>query len=212
MIQAIANSNAPTQDLKYTSARLVSRQMLSRPRGYLHIRATAPIAKGIWPAIWLLPKEPFSWPQDGECDIMEVWNGEHVNHSCLHWGHFNGEDWNKHRVIETPDVPYQRPEGVTFGLAWEESMQPGDRGERGRVIWYVDGRPIMKARIPEKSRRFEEYQYVLNVAMGGNVCAGAVPADGVYQLAVHELKMCEEPIGGWQAFERDWQNTRDGHP
>jgi len=164
ILQAIANSSAPSQETKYTSARLVSRQTLSRPRGYLHIRATAPIAKGIWPAIWLLPKEPFSWPADGECDIMEVWNGERINHSCLHWGQFNGEDWNKHRVIETPDVQYQRPEGVTFGLAWEESSQSGDRGERGRIVWYIDGKAVMKAKIPDKSRRFEEMQYILNVA------------------------------------------------
>jgi len=212
ILQAIASSNAPSQETKYTSARLVSRQTLSRSRGYLHIRATAPIARGIWPAIWLLPKEPFSWPGDGECDIMEVWNGERINHSCLHWGQFNGEDWNKHRVIETPDVQYERPEGVTFGLAWEESPKPGDRGERGRIVWYINGKAVMKAKIPDKSRRFEEMQYILNVAMGGNVCGGALPADGTYQLVVHELKMCAEPVGGWQAFDRDWQNAREGHP
>jgi len=56
ILQAIANSQAPSQETKYTSARLVSHQTLSRQRGYLHIRVTAPIAAGIWPAIWLLPK------------------------------------------------------------------------------------------------------------------------------------------------------------
>ena len=56
ILQAIANSQASSQETKYTSARLVSHQTLSRQRGYLHIRVTAPIAAGIWPAIWLLPK------------------------------------------------------------------------------------------------------------------------------------------------------------
>lgn len=211
IIQALATSSAPTRETQYTSARLVTNQLLGRRRGYLHIRVTLPIAQGIWPAIWLLPREPFAWPGDGEVDVVEMWNGERINHSCLHWGHFNGEDWNKHRVIETEVPGIQAAEGAVFGLAWEEGSD-GDRGERGRLVWYVDGRAVMKARIPQGARRLEEWNVVLNVAMGGNVCQGKVPQDGVYQMVVHELKMCEEPVGGWQGFERDWSMAKEGHP
>ncbi|KAK3080475.1 hypothetical protein LTS18_001014, partial [Coniosporium uncinatum] len=94
LLRAVIDRSSPNP---YTSARLTSHQRLSRPRGCLSARLTAPIAEGIWPAFWLLPYDPFKWPEDGEIDVMESWNGDRINHSCLHWGHFNGEDWDKHR-------------------------------------------------------------------------------------------------------------------
>jgi hypothetical protein len=53
----------------YTSARLTSHQTLSRSRGYLTATILAPVAEGIWPAYWMLPKDPFKWPEDGEVRI-----------------------------------------------------------------------------------------------------------------------------------------------
>jgi hypothetical protein len=29
---------------------------------------------------------------------------------------------------------------------------------------------------------------------------------------VHELKLCDEPAGGWSRFEADWQGAPEGHP
>ncbi|KAF2271766.1 concanavalin A-like lectin/glucanase [Westerdykella ornata] len=195
------------QNGSYTSARLTSHQTLSRPRGYLTATILPPCAEGIWPAYWLLPKDPFEWPNDGEIDIFESWNGDCQNHSCLHWGHYNGEDWNKHRVLETqlPDMSH-RPH--TFGFAWME--EEGIPGWRGRMIWYIDGRPVMKANIPQGTRRMEDYRIIINIAMGGNVCDGNLPKDGYYDLIVSDLKMCEEPLGGWGQFERAWSQTAEG--
>ncbi|KAF2186374.1 glycoside hydrolase family 16 protein [Zopfia rhizophila CBS 207.26] len=191
----------------YTSARLTSHQTLSRARGYLTVTVLAPCAEGIWPAFWLLPKDPFQWPNDGEVDIFESWNGDCVNHSCLHWGHFNGEDWNKHRVVETsiPTMPHQQH---TFGFTWIE--EDGIPEWRGRMIWYIDGRPVMKGNIPLGTRRMEEFRVLINVAMGGNVCQGNLPRDGAYDFVVSDLKMIDEPVGGWGAFERDWGATLEG--
>jgi hypothetical protein len=191
----------------YTSARLTSHQTLSRPRGYLTATILPPVAEGIWPAYWLLPKDPFEWPIDGEVDIFESWNGDCVNHSCLHWGHYNGEDWDKHRVAETHlhDMPRQPH---TFGFAWTE--EDGIPNWRGRMIWYIDGRPVMKGNIPLGTRRMEEFRLMINIAMGGNVCQGKLPKDGYYDLVVSDIKMCEEPQGGWQQFEHAWSSTAEG--
>lgn len=71
VIRAISNSFAAGEQ-RYTSARLVSKQRLSRKSGYVTIGLSAPSAEGIWPAVWLLPEEPFSWPADGEVDIFEA--------------------------------------------------------------------------------------------------------------------------------------------
>lgn len=191
----------------YTSARLTSHQTFSRPRGYLTATILPPVAEGIWPAYWLLPKDPFQWPNDGEVDIFESWNGDCVNHSCLHWGHYNGEDHDKHRVVETHlhDMPRQPH---TFGFAWLE--EDGIPNWRGRMIWYIDGRPVMKGSIPPGTRRMEEYRILLNIAMGGNVCQGKLPKDGYYDMVVSDMKMCEEPVGGWHAFEQAWSSTPEG--
>lgn len=167
----------------------------------------APCATGIWPAFWLLPAQPFTWPNDGEVDIFESWNGDCVNHSCLHWGHFNGEDWNKHRVLETPIHDMAQRE-VTMGFAWQQN---GDQnGAGGKMIWYIDGRPIMKASIPEGTRRLSDYRIIINVAMGGNVCQGKLPADGTYDFVLRGLGMWETPAGGWEQFARDFDSTTEG--
>jgi hypothetical protein len=123
----------------------------------------------------------------------------------LHWGHYNGEDWNKHRVVETP-IPSMGHEAHKFDLAWEQ----GEDGRGGRLVWYIDGRAVMKASIPEATRRMSDWRVILNVAMGGNVCGGVKPADGVYDFVVHELKMEEGPSAGWGQFGADWERTREG--
>ena len=208
VLRAIANSSAPTNETKYTSARLVSHQKLGRQRGCLIATLTPSCASGVWPAFWLLPSQPFTWPYDGEVDIMETWNGDCVNHSCLHWGHYNGEDWNKHRVKETHMPNIGQQQGHTYAFAWD---QPPN-GQGGKAVWYLDGHPVMKAGIPEGTRRMEDWKIIINVAMGGNVCQGRIPTDGEYLLVIHELKLCDEPAGGWSTFERDWNAASEGHP
>ncbi|KAF2264992.1 concanavalin A-like lectin/glucanase [Lojkania enalia] len=200
---------AISQNGEYTSARLTSHQTLSRPKGYVAATIYPPCAEGIWPAFWILPKDPFQWPNDGEVDIFESWNGDCVNHSCLHWGHYNSEDWNKHRVVET-HLSDMRHMPHTFGLAWIE--EEGIPDWRGRLIWYIDGRPVMKGNIPLGTRRMEDFRILLNVAMGGNVCGGKLPRNGSYDLVISDLKMCEEPTGGWSGFERAWECTPEGNP
>ncbi|KAG9234584.1 concanavalin A-like lectin/glucanase domain-containing protein [Amylocarpus encephaloides] len=205
VLRGIVNTFAPNN--RYTSARLISQQKLSRQRGYLSATLKAPCAPGIWPAFWALPAEPFTWPNDGEVDIFESWNGDCVNHSCLHWGHYNGEDWNKHRVVDTyiPDMPQRE---VMIGFAW---TQDEDRdGAGGRMVWYLDGRPVMKAIVPAGTRRVSDYRVIMNVAMGGNVCQGKLPADGVYDFVVRELAMWDTPAVGWDQFHRDFDSGREG--
>jgi beta-glucanase (GH16 family) len=208
VLRAVAQSSTATHEERFTSARLVSQQKLGRQRGCLIATLTPACASGIWPAFWLLPSQPFTWPTDGEFDIMETWNGDGVNHSCLHWGHFNGEDWNKHRVLESNMPDIGRAQGHTYGFAWN---QPED-GKGGKAVWYIDGKAIMKAEIPPGTRKMEDWNVIINVAMGGNVCQGRMPADGEYHLVVHDLKMTAEPAGGWHTFEKDFSAAPEGHP
>ncbi|RFU75195.1 glycoside hydrolase family 16 [Trichoderma arundinaceum] len=111
VIRALANNSAPLPEHRYTSARLVSKQALGRDRGVLTATILSPCAEGIWPAFWLLPREPFSWPTDGEIDIAETWNGDHENRTRI------------------PDM-HCRP--VRYDFAWE---QPNGVPGQGRMIW-----------------------------------------------------------------------------
>lgn len=207
VLRAVARSGAPTQEERYTSARLTTRRTLARQRGCLEVRLTAPCARGVWPAFWMLPAEPFRWPEEGEVDVFESWNGEATNHSCLHWGNYDGRDWDRHRVVETPVHGLADPRGMLYAFAWE---QPED-GAGGRMVWYIDGRPVMRAGIPAGTRRMSDWRIIINVAMGGNVCQGAVPADGVYNLAIHSIRMLDAPQAGWEGFESHWKSTKEGH-
>ncbi|KIX96965.1 uncharacterized protein Z520_07079 [Fonsecaea multimorphosa CBS 102226] len=207
VLRAISTPNHPDPAKKYTSARLVSRQRLSRSRGSLVATLTLPCAGGIWPAFWLLPFEPFTWPTDGEVDIAETWNGDGVNHSCLHWGFYTPQDTNKHRVVATPVQGMNAGRPVRFEFAWMQGQ-----GQRGRMVWWIDGQAVMKAPIPAGTRPMADFVVLLNIAMGGNVCAGRIPAQGTYDMVVHEMKMMEEPeAGGWARFERDWSWVREGN-
>ncbi|EWZ47317.1 hypothetical protein FOCG_16475 [Fusarium oxysporum f. sp. radicis-lycopersici 26381] len=206
VLRAVASNSSEDHEKRYTSARLVSRQTLSRDQGVLTAWITSPCATGIWPAFWLLPQEPFSWPTDGEVDIAETWNGDLENHSCLHWGHHH--EPHKHRVLGTK-IPDMQHRPVRYDFAW---LQSGGQPGQGRMIWYIDGRPVMKGDIPEGTRPMREMTILLNVAMGGNVCGGKTPADGYYDMVVHSLYMGSEPeYGGWHRFENDWAASPMGN-
>ena len=207
MLRAISRPTDRDPSKRHTSARLISHQRLDRPRGVLSATLTLPCAPGIWPAFWLLPYEPFTWPTDGEIDVAETWNGDSVNHSCLHWGFYTPQDTDKHRVVGTPVRDMEKGRPVKFEFGWIQ-----DEGSReGRMIWWIDGVAVMKAPIPkDMARPLGDFVVVLNVAMGGNVCQGKLPAEGQYDLVVHEMSMGGEPLGGWERFERDWREVREG--
>lgn len=179
----------------------MSKQTLSRDRGVLSAVILSPCASGIWPAFWLLPKEPFSWPVDGEIDIAETWNGDQENRSCLHWGHHH--EPQKHRVLGTR-IPNMRSRPIKYEFAWD---QPGGQAGQGRMVWYIDDRPVMKAQVPAGTRPLRDMTVLLNVAMGGSVCDGKIPANGFYDMVVYTMNMSTElEHGGWARFDADWNN------
>lgn len=152
----------------------------------------------------MLPSEPFTWPNDGEVDIMESWNDTRTNHSCLHWGHYNGQDHDKHKVIQTAVPDLAQPAGQKYGFAWNQ--------QTGKLMWYIADRPVMQASIPQGTRRMADFQIKLNIALGGTVNSGQRPSNGVYEMEVHEVGLYEAPPGGWAEFESQLRRTPQGHP
>ena len=152
------------------------------------------------------PAEPFQWPNDGEVDISESWNSDPTNHTCLHWGFFTPQDSQKHRVIETP-LPGLNQRPVKFEFAWQQDDNTGT----GRMMWWIDGNPVMKAEIPPGLRRMRDWCVIINIAMGGNVNQGRAPNEGSWDMVIHEVRLNETPDGGWQRMDGAWGHTPDGH-
>ena len=90
----------------YTSGRIFSKDQAQFLYGRFEIRAKLPRGKGTWPALWMLPADPFryattckegedwqgsstcdAWPNSGEIDIME-----HVGYQM---GHIHGTVHNE---------------------------------------------------------------------------------------------------------------------
>lgn len=138
---------------------------------------------------------------------MEAWNGDIINHSCLHWGFFNGEDHDKHRVLETPVPGIGGSDGVKYDFAWDVD----DRTGYGRLLWVIDGRAVMRAEKPRGTRPIRDFRILINIAVGGNVCEGHMPRDGSYEAVIRELAMWDAPPGGWAYFERAWNEAPEGH-
>ena len=91
---------------EYTSARIHTRGKVDFLYGRVEVRAKLPRGMGTWPAIWMLPSDPFryatkckdgdkwqgsadcdAWPNSGEIDIME-----HVGYEM---GHVHGTVHNE---------------------------------------------------------------------------------------------------------------------
>lgn len=63
------------QTRPFTSARLITKGKAEWTYGRFEFRARVPnTAKGVWPALWMLPSEDAygGWPHSGEIDIMEM--------------------------------------------------------------------------------------------------------------------------------------------
>ncbi|MDX1571218.1 MAG: family 16 glycosylhydrolase [Xanthomonadales bacterium] len=101
-------------EARYTSARIQSSGKGDFLYGRIEVRAKLPRGQGTWPAIWMLPSNPFTyattcsddanwqgskdcdaWPNSGEIDIMEH-VGYQMNHvhgtvhtKAYYWFHWN---------------------------------------------------------------------------------------------------------------------------
>jgi len=96
--------------MSYTSSRLVSLHKGDWTYGRFEIKARLPKGTGSWPAIWMLPTKwdlgDYSWPDNGEIDIMEH-VGFHQNfiHGSTHCHSYYWKNNNqKTGIINIPDA------------------------------------------------------------------------------------------------------------
>lgn len=170
----------------YTSARIISRQAWRY--GFFEVRAKLPCARGMWPAIWMLPKNMEQWPDDGEIDIMEQVGSEpNVIYATLHTGRYNhtkGTQRGAHREVPTSCSAFHdyqldwKPDSITIGVDGRAILRVDRKPGDGKPEWPFD-RP---------------FQIILNVAIGG----GWAGAKGIDDAAMPQ-RMDVDYVRVWQS-------------
>lgn len=147
----------------YSSARLITKGKGDWLYGRIEVRAKLPGARGIWPAIWMLPTEWAygSWPKSGEVDIME-----HVGYmpdsvfASVHTESYN-------HVIGT-----QRTKGFYLPDLHEKFHVYAVEWDSARIRAFVDDKMYFsfnKEAADLKVWPFDrKFHLLLNVAVGGN--------------------------------------------
>ena len=83
--------------LFYTSGKVISKSNVSIKYGVVEARVRVPnLDVGGWPAVWLLGTSNYSWPRNGELDMMEM--GSSQSFRDLHDNHNGGNGLNNSNV------------------------------------------------------------------------------------------------------------------
>ncbi|BCJ99338.1 glycoside hydrolase family 16 protein [Anaerocolumna chitinilytica] len=155
------------EGMKYTSARMVTKNKADWLYGKIEVCAKLPQGIGTWPAIWMLPTdwEYGSWPASGEIDIMEhVGYNQDTIHASVHTQSYNhtintqktatkylkgvSEDFHIYTLIWLPDKIEIQMDGDTYF-----TFMPADYKENPSYKeWPFD----------------KKMHLLLNIAVGGN--------------------------------------------
>ncbi len=150
---------------KYTSARVITKDIKTFGYSRTDIRAKLPKGQGIWPALWMLGNniDEKGWPACGEIDIMElIGNLPSTSHATVHFG---SDFTNNYKYI-----------GKSYKLSNEIF---NDRfhvfslvREFNQMWFYVDDILIFNFSSEDLQGQpnpfNEQFFFIFNVAIGGN--------------------------------------------
>lgn len=149
---------------QYTSARLRTWGKVDFQFGKIVARMKLPKGQGIWPAFWMLPaKESFTWPTDGEIDIMELVGHEpNISYGTIHYGPVWPNNQNKGcpYVLSSGDFIEDFHE---FSIEWKTNS----------IRWFIDDNffcQMTPSSLTPHSWPFNNHPFyiLLNLAVGGN--------------------------------------------
>ena len=143
-----------------TSARLISLGLHTVKYGYIESRIEAfnPSGnQGIWPSWWMMGenKPSVNWPNCGEVDIMEQWDGKNQNNMSIH-----GQNMTGGTLTTTGPANCFIKQYHVYGLLWTPTT----------MTYYVDGvQEASYSQSTSPSWAFNQpFFYLLNIAVGGS--------------------------------------------
>lgn len=148
----------------YSSGRMTTQNKKNFKFGRIDIRAKLPVAKGMWPALWMLGANipSVGWPACGEIDIMEL-IGTYPGRATgtMHWKPISGTNTSKGANYNLSSGDFSQQFHV-FSIVWAQDI----------IKWYVDDQLYLTniladlgaANYPFNADQF----FIFNVAVGGN--------------------------------------------
>lgn len=191
----------------YTSGRIRTTNVFSQAYGLFEFRAKLPAGQGLWPAIWMMPKDNAygGWPRSGEIDILEN-RGQDTGsvQGTLHSG--TSPQTRAMLTAEYSPPGFDTTEWHTYSLAWTRGATPS---EPATFRWYVDGVLyqtrtggwVVPAGATSVDAPFDKPFYlIMNLAVGGNYTGHLTPGPGSYTMEIdyaraYELTHAPEPSG-----------------
>jgi beta-glucanase (GH16 family) len=155
----ITANNQPLDGKAYRSG--LARTWAEQTYGRWEVRASLPATQGMWPAIWLLPRNA-NWPSGGEIDIMENRGSQPtVVGSAYHWGaNVSSHQWVArdfgYSVNGTP-VSFQNSMH-NYAVEWDPS----------RIRYLIDGVPHYTFHRNTAPISSTPMSLILNLAIGGD--------------------------------------------
>ena len=129
VIKALKTKDETGKDY-YTSGKVTGQNKTDFMYGKVTVSAKVPEGKGLWPAIWMMPKDESyygQWPKCGEIDIMEVLgNDTKTAYGTIHYGAPHAEQQEKY-VLE---------DGSSFSSDFHEYSVEWEPGE---MRFFIDG-------------------------------------------------------------------------
>ena len=161
---------------KWSSSRMVTRNLKEFKYGYFEFRVKLPESPGFWPAIWMLRHDIYDpdgtvWPTCGEIDILEsssnIWGLGRV------YGTLHCDAGHSGNPIYTQGLQMSKIESKwhLYGLYWTPN----------NILWYYDDQLVGKY-IPKNTESnavwpfHEDFYLIMNLAVGGNL-GGYIPDD-----------------------------------
>ncbi|MGB2040702.1 MAG: family 16 glycosylhydrolase [Porticoccaceae bacterium] len=175
---------------KYSSARVNSAGKMDILYGKIEVRARLPKGQGSWPAIWMMPTDPYryatncgpskidwqgngacdAWPNSGEIDIMEHVGYDHnIVHGTVHTKDYVWVHWSQRKgsiKLEDVDKNFYR-----YGLEWTPDSLTTTVNDIPYFTYYRDSDDWA-------SWPFNHpFHVILNLAIGGNWGRAGGPID-----------------------------------
>lgn len=155
--------NESTSGFNYTSTRLTTQNKKTFKFGRIDIRAKLPVAKGMWPALWMLGSNISSvgWPKCGETDIMEL-VGTYPSRvsGTAHWANASGQHASKGDSYNLSSGDFSKQFHV-FSLVWKQDT----------LQWLIDDHLYVTVTAADAGSTYPfnaDQFFIFNVAVGGD--------------------------------------------
>ena len=154
----------------YTSGKVTGQNKTDFTYGKVVVSAKVPEGQGLWPAIWMMPKDEShygQWPKCGEIDIMEsLGNDTTISYSTIHYGEPHAEQQG---TIEKKGADSFSAKFHEYSVEWEP----------GEMRFYTDGELVLKVNDwftavegeddkPYPAPFDQPFFVQMNLAVGGN--------------------------------------------